>query len=438
MELTPGKFRAQLMKMDEAARQVWAGVFSRHLPPDRLLNDFFRANRGCGARDRRAISAAIYAGLRFWGFLRQLPGTDLRERIETGNVVLTARELLSLLAGALFIEGRQGELVENMRRELQLPKFPHRAFPVLRAESFARAVEVPKAFTPEQMIPETIFAQLAPGVDREKFTAALMRRPPVWLRVKDAKLPEVEAELDALKIAYRKFDAEIPALAVDYPSVNLLSLESFRRGDFEVQDLASMAIGFVAAPSGGQRWFDACAGAGGKTLMLAELMHGRGSITAGDIRERALAQLKLRARRARYSNISVRLHDGNSWKGRHAFDGVLIDAPCSGSGVWRRNPGLQWILDEAGIADCVARQKRILDAFASAVRPGGVLVYATCSLLAAENHRQVADFLAAHPGFALEDFPHPLTGEKCPGMVQIDGGIFDCDWMFVARMRRNC
>ncbi len=438
MELTPGKFRAQLLKMDEAARQVWQGIFFRQLPPDRLLNDFFRTNRNCGSRDRRSISAAIYAGLRFWGFLRHLPDAELREQAERGEVRFSQREMLTLLAGALFIEGRQGELVEAMRRELQLPKFPHRATPRLRAESFARAVELPRAFAPEQLVPETVFAQLAPGIDREKFPAALMRRPPVWLRVKAEKLPEVEAELQKSAVEYRRFDGAIPALAVDYPAVNLLSLEGFRRGDFEVQDLGSMAIGWVVAPTPGERWFDACAGAGGKTLLLAELMRGRGSIVAGDIRERALTQLKLRARRARYSNIATKLHDGKSWKGRHAFDGVLIDAPCSGAGVWRRNPGLQWRLDDAAIATCVARQKQILHAFAPAVRPGGVLVYATCSLLEAENHRQVTDFLAEHPGFALEDFPHPFTGEKCPGMVQIDGGVFDCDWMFVARMRRNC
>ena len=157
-----------------------------------------------------------------------------------------------------------------------------------------------------------------------------------------------------------------------------------------------MARSALYAPKPGERWFDPCAGAGGKTLHIAQLMMRKGTVVAGDIREEKLNDLRLRARRAGFPNITAKAHNGGVWKGKHLFDGILVDAPCSCSGVWRRNPGAQWKLTPEDLDDLSATQLKILENYAAALRTGGVMVYATCSLFDRENSAVVKEFLARH------------------------------------------
>ena len=184
----------------------------------------------------------------------------------------------------------------------------------------------------------------------------------------------------------------------------------------------------------------ACAGAGGKTLALAELMERTGTVVAGDIRAYKLDDLRKRARRAGFPNIMTRPWDGKKISGKQAanFDGVLVDAPCSCSGVWRRNPDGRWSTTAADVDAMAPIQREVLDHAAPAVRPGGVLVYATCSVFASENQAVVADFLASHPEFIPEAFENPLDGTPVEdGMLAIDGSADNSDSMFVARLRRR-
>ena len=124
------------------------------------------------------------------------------------------------------------------------------------------------------------------------------------------------------------------------------------------------------------------------------------------------------------------------WKGKHLFDGVLLDAPCSCSGVWRRNPGAQWKLSPEDITELSNTQKQILENYANAVRPGGVLVYATCSLFDAENRDVVQSFLEKHDEYKLDPFENPLNGKIAPGMLRIDSVDGNCDALFMAKMRK--
>ena len=132
-----------------------------------------------------------------------------------------------------------------------------------------------------------------------------------------------------------------------------------------------------------------------------------------------------------------RPHDGGKWKGKHQFDGVLVDAPCSGSGVWRRNAALQWRLSEKDISDFAERQLTILENNACAVKPGGVLVYATCSIFEMENEGVARKFLERNPDFSAENFAHPLTGATCRGAMRAGCGVADCDELFAFKMRRK-
>jgi 16S rRNA (cytosine967-C5)-methyltransferase len=265
----------------------------------------------------------------------------------------------------------------------------------------------------------------------------LQLRPPVWLRAQvdpaQALRELAEAELDP-----KPHPARADAIAIEPPRLNLRNLPCFRDGHLEIQDLASQTIAGVCAPKPGERWWDTCAGAGGKTLHLATLMASKGSIVASDIRTYKLDDLKKRARRAGFSNIRCR-----EWKGKDlpakkgGFDGVLVDAPCTCSGTWRRNPDARWTLERQEIAEFADKQLSLLNGAAGAVRSGGTLVYATCSMFGAENEGVVRAFLASRPDFELESFPHPLGAGVCPGQLRIWPWDGDCDAMFVARFRRS-
>ena len=149
-------------------------------------------------------------------------------------------------------------------------------------------------------------------------------------------------------------------------------------------------------------------------------------------------EIRRRAKLAGFTNIRTK-----PWDGLHlpvpekSCDGVLIDAPCSSSGRWRRNPESRWQLTEERVAELAAIQKNLLDRASNAVKPGGVLIYATCSLLREENRLNAEYFIAAHPDFVPEEFLHPLTGENVPGHVQILPRDGNCDGAFIARFRRK-
>jgi 16S rRNA (cytosine967-C5)-methyltransferase len=178
-------------------------------------------------------------------------------------------------------------------------------------------------------------------------------------------------------------------------------------GAIEVQDEGSQLIGYLVAPKRTDMVVDFCAGAGGKTLHLGALMRSQGRIYAFDTAERRLANLKPRLKRSGLSNVHPQLlaseRDTKVKRLAGKIDRVLVDAPCTGFGTLRRNPDLKWRQSEAGLTELVAKQRAILDAAATLVKPGGRLVYATCSVLPDENEDIVAAFLASHPRFTQLD-----------------------------------
>ncbi len=242
-------------------------------------------------------------------------------------------------------------------------------------------------------------------IDRQAFIVGQNSLPPVWLRPQQGMDNQSLLErLDNEGVRITLQDGRLAAQG----GTGLLETASYKSGLFEIQDYASQMIAESVGAEPGQKVWDACAGAGGKTLSLAEKMQSKGALIATDIREYKLEELKRRAKRAGYFNIrsfgwdaeaplklprEVRVHQG--------FDRVLIDAPCSSTGTWRRNPDARW--RDAGMpeAPMLALQQHILSQASHSVRPGGRLVYATCSWFVEENEQQVAAFLAAHPQFAL-------------------------------------
>lgn len=219
----------------------------------------------------------------------------------------------------------------------------------------------------------------------------------------------------------------------------------FTHGAVEVQDEGSQLLGYLLAPRRGELVVDFCAGAGGKTLLLGALMHSQGRVYAFDVSEKRLARLKPRLKRSGLSNVHPQLiaHENDTRIKRLAgkIDRVLVDAPCSGLGTLRRNPDLKFRQSPASVSELTAKQSSILEAAARLIRPGGRLVYATCSLLADENQQIVAGFLAAHPEFHALHCGELLKRQNiaidCGEQMQLWPQLHHTDGFFAAALERR-
>jgi 16S rRNA (cytosine967-C5)-methyltransferase len=227
--------------------------------------------------------------------------------------------------------------------------------------------------------------------------------------------------------------------------LSLARLPMLKSGEVEIQDEGSQLVAMLVDARPGDRVVDFCAGAGGKTLAIAAQMNNKGHVIACDVSEGRLKRAAERFRQAGLHNIQTRLltSETDKWIKRHkgGFDRVLVDAPCSGTGTWRRNPDARWrAQEEGGLDKVVALQMRILASAARLVKPGGRLVYATCSLLAEENEEQVAAFLATHPGFKvvpLREAAPGLTRSAHPDYLSLTPAQHDTDGFFAAVMQRD-
>lgn len=263
----------------------------------------------------------------------------------------------------------------------------------------------------------------------QEFIAMQVTTPPLWLRVqKKALAAEVCSSLQQQGVLAQLTEQGLSARG----GVGIHTTDAYKNGWVEIQDLASQQIAATVAAKPGQKVWDACAGAGGKSLAIAAQMNNKGALFATDLHAYKLDELKRRAKRADVFNVRV-----FTWEGveplrlpkeaaqQQGFDWVLIDAPCSSAGTWRRNPDARWRFDPADTRELMGLQQQLLANAAPAVRVGGRLVYATCSWQLSENEQQVEWLLARHPEFALES-------------QQILGApAIDADTMFVAVLIRQ-
>jgi 16S rRNA (cytosine967-C5)-methyltransferase len=213
---------------------------------------------------------------------------------------------------------------------------------------------------------------------------------------------------------------------------DLFLTPEFQSGLFEIQDLASQLVGLAAAPQPGETWWDACAGEGGKTLHLADLMQNKGLIWASDRSARRLDSLKRRAGRAGLFNYrTVLWEDPARLPTKTKFDGILLDAPCSGLGTWQRNPQARWTATPEDVSELAGIQHRLLEAVAGSLKPGGRLVYSVCTLTRAETTAVADTFTATHAD--LE--PFPVLG--LTPQVTLRPDQLNANGMFIAAWRRK-
>ncbi len=395
-------------------------------PADALLSAYFRAQR-CGPRERAFIAEAGYALLRRRRSLVAWIGPEASIK----QLVLAA------LVRHCGVSQRMLEAALSRHDADWLSELKAKPEPAL---TLAEQTDLP------DWLIERLSA-LMPEAELLALTRALNQPAALDLRVNTLKTnrPAVLAQLaqeglaatacpwapEGVRLAGKPFLAKHPL---------------FLDGCIEVQDEGSQLLGYLLAPKRGEMVVDFCAGAGGKTLLLGALMRSTGRLYALDVAEKRLAKLKPRLARSGLSNVHpvVIAHENDTHVKRLAgkCDRVLVDAPCSGLGTLRRNPDLKWRQSPQSVAELAVKQAAILAAAAKLLKPGGRLVYATCSLLPEENAQIVDAFLATHPAFARRKSADILTAQgialELPGDdLQLLPQVHGTDGFYAAVLERN-
>ena len=226
---------------------------------------------------------------------------------------------------------------------------------------------------------------------------------------------------------------------------DLFKTEQFKTGEFEIQDLGSQLVGLACAPQPGETWWDACAGEGGKTLHLADLMANKGVVWASDRHTGRLDTLKRRTARARLFNYRVAPWDGSArLPTKTKFDGILVDAPCSGVGTWQRNPHARWTTTPDDVRELAAAQLTLLERVAGSLKPGGRLIYSVCTLTRSETTAVADAFSAAHPELEPAPLPSlvaaladPASSAANPAHALLWPHALNANGMFIAAWRRK-
>jgi len=361
---------------------------------DTLIARYFKTRRYAGSKDRRAIRDLVYRAIR-----------------RSGDPPANGRAALVALA-------REDEDLANL-----FDGSPHAPVPIEPTEPGANAGLLP--------------IWLAERIDPAEH-AALLERAPLDIRVVSRRVDResVAAVMaGAVPTTFAPHGLRVPA------SVAIETCQPWIDGLIEIQDEGSQLVVVAARARPGMTVLDLCAGAGGKSLALADDMAGEGRLIASDTNRARLTRLRPRAERAGAGFIAARLLDPGHEAAALAdledgCDIVLVDAPCSGSGTWRRNPEARWRLTPARLGKLVESQSRLLDIAARLVRPGGALVYAVCSLLDEEGASQVADFLGRSANFRPEKDFFAAGRDKGPGKL-LSPAHDGTDGFFVARMRRT-
>ena len=370
----------------EAVVHILDAVMGRNQYADKALERYFKDNRKAGSDDRAFISEMVYDAVRHWNYLVWF----------TGDGFSFKREGLWLLVGnLLFLKG------------YELPEWREFAsINIAKAAERAKRKNLPRHIL--QSVSEELDSLALEQMGEERWTAELaaMNVPAdVVLRANT-----LHTDVNRLKVLLQRSGVETETLS-GYPDAlklkersNVFRHSLFEEGFFEVQDAGSQTIAPFLDVEPGMRVIDACAGAGGKTLHLACLMKNKGKIIAMDVEAFKLEELKNRARRNGISLIETRLIEGTkSIKGlSESCDRLLLDVPCTGSGVLRRNPDAKYKITRDFFRRVTALQGEILQDYSRMLRPGGKLVYATCSLFADENQNRVSAFLEKNPDFMLE------------------------------------
>ncbi len=426
----------------EAAIEVLANHAAADYPVRLVLSTWARGNRFAGSKDRAAIANLVFDALRrsasYAAFMNDGSPRSLALAAFLDGWGYSLEELDELCDGGQYAPAPLDEKEKAGLARLAAGDVPDA--PV------AALADIPSWLSSsfEQAFGDRALAE----------GQALARRAPVDLRVNRLKVKrstvlERLAEFDPQPVDSLADAVRIMAPEGAQKSPRLEGLEAFRRGWFEIQDMGSQMVSVLTGVKSGMQVLDLCAGSGGKTLAMAAQMGNKGQIYAYDQDARRLDPMSERLQRAGAHNVRILPADnqGALDKLNNKMDVVLIDAPCSGSGTWRRKPDSKWRLTNDQLEQRLEEQRAVLTQGARAVKPGGRLVYVTCSVLPQENSEQIAWFLEDNAEFSLlspaqvwretQSAPAPVSAISVPDLLQLTPASHGTDGFFIAIALRN-
>ncbi len=413
----------------QAAAEVLEDVLERRTPVTMALRDWGKAHRFAGSKDRSAIGNIVLDALRrksSIGFRMD----DISPR--------------ALAIGAAVFSG--GTTVEDILEQTEGDT--HFGAPLTENQIAKLRGQIKLETAPEWVradVPDWLWPAFETNFDEDAIVegAALTERPPLDIRANALKATRDELSLEkAEPTAISPVGMRFPPVVGAGRHPNIQSDPDFLTGKLEIQDEGSQIVSLLVAAQPGEKVLDYCAGGGGKSLAIAGEMNNEGSIHAFDIDKRRLAPTYERAARAGATTIKVVQPPAKSLNNlRGNMDRVLVDAPCTGVGTWRRKPDAKWRLTEDALGRRMQEQVKVLDEAKNFVKPGGYLFYVTCSMLAAENEAQVYAFLERTSDFKLisagevwedrfgTDVPKPWSADGCtltltPASTNTDGFFF--------------
>ncbi|MEM7619237.1 MAG: RsmB/NOP family class I SAM-dependent RNA methyltransferase [Pseudomonadota bacterium] len=416
----------------QAAIEVLETIENHHQPASIALADWGRSHRFAGSADRAAIGNLVYDVLRNRSSIAWRMGNETARALALGTVKYiwdeSLEDLKQLFAEDKFAPDQLSEVEEQ----------------ALQQDDLSDAPGWIKANIPE-WLEEAFQANFDEAYIEEGL--ALSTRPPTDLRINTlkanaAKVTKVLARFKPQQAPLTQNGVRLPASEKQARGANVLPEAAYQKGWFEVQDAGSQIVSELVFPQKGEQILDFCAGGGGKTLALSALMENTGQIHAYDANRERLAPIYDRLKRSGARNVQVYAPQESTLETLTGkMDRVVVDAPCSGSGVWRRRPDAKWRLSEKALSERQQEQADILRAAAQFVKPGGYLCYITCSLLVEENENQVYAFLEQTDTFELlsasevwqdlygDAALQPWSSDECsitltPATTQTDGFFF--------------
>lgn len=383
--------------------QILTETFCHNKYIDKSIEKWFRQNKKLGSRDRKFIAESAYEIVRNWRILF----TSLFEE----NGIITPDKIEKIF----YFWLSQNNLIQNSNF-------------IEASQKYSELRNIPKYHF---SVPDWLYEYGCKELGQEKWNTEIESlSSPAPLVIRCNMLKGTRSELQNL-LANQGIETNIlescsEALLIKQKT-NIFKLEEFKNGFFEVQDAGSQLIAPFLEVTQGMRVIDACAGAGGKTLHIAALMKNKGSIIALDVDALKLEELKKRAKRNAVFNVQQHCIENNKTIKRleNSADRLLLDVPCSGIGVLRRNPDAKWKLSEEFLIHLKDKQQYILSNYAVMLKKGGKLVYSTCSIFPSENEKQVEIFLQSHPNYILEE-------EKT-----IYPSVFGFDGFYMARILKQ-
>ncbi len=411
----------------QAVIELMSRIYQARMPMDNVCGDYFRQRRYIGSKDRAAIVEQVYDMMRMHArlgyILKQHTVPDTARGRVIAHLLLEGnpQRIKDSFDGAKYAPEPLDTLEQKFVQEFSEPEYPE-----------AVAVECPPDY--EERL-RAIF-----GNDFKEEMQAMLSPATLDLRVNLIKSTREKAQSYLVEDGVKtEFTPHSPwGLRCETKSY-LSKTRGFVKGWVEIQDEGSQLIAYLCGAEPGIQVLDYCAGGGGKTLAIAGAMQNKGRIVAMDLHAKRLMKSRERLKKAAVTDIielrPLEDEKNKKWLKRQkgTFDVVLTDVPCSGTGTWRRNPDMRWHQYGPSIEELIQVQAEILEKVANVVKPGGKLVYATCSLLPEENEDQVARFLAAHEEFELL----PINTEFAGDMMRLSPHQHQTDGFFTAVMVRK-